>query len=299
MAETLPFRITVSAVDDGSTDVEASTAEAAKGLSFLERVEVVRLWVNVGHQRAIAIGLCMASEDKDFDIVMIMDSDGEDPPEAIAQLLAQVGGTEDFCVVAARRRRVETLMFKVSYLLYRSAFKIVTGRQIGFGNFSLLSAGYARRLVMTPDLWNNLPAAMLRSKLPIHKVFIDRGMRYAGRSKMNFTSLIVHGFSAISVYADVILVRLLIMTAGVGVLTAVAVVTTVLLRLFVPAHATPGWATTVSFGMIIITLQVLFTTLTSMLMLLNSRVQRQVLPILDYKPYVRTREVWRESEGQP
>jgi hypothetical protein len=58
------------------------------------------------------------------------------------------------------------------------------------------------------------------------------------------------------------------------------------LRIYFPLHATPGWATTVSFGLIIIFLQVFLTTLSSILMILNNRVQRLVMPFTDYKPYV-------------
>jgi hypothetical protein len=38
--------------------------------------------------------------------------------------------------------------------------------------------------------------------------------------------------------------------------------------------------------MIIIFLQLFLTTISSVLMLLNGRVQRLVLPLMDYKPYV-------------
>jgi hypothetical protein len=295
VAAQLGCRMTVSAVNDGSTEPSAEANDTARSLNAIEHFEIIHLWANAGHQRAIAIGLCQACDDSDFDAVTVLDADGEDPPETIPTLLRQALGLEDFCVVAARRKRSETLTFKASYLLYKAIFKIVTGKQIGFGNYSVFSASYARRLVMVPDLWNNLPAAVLRSRLPIREVFVDRGKRYAGRSKMNFTSLLVHGFSAISVYAETIFVRLLVATLILVLVTVVAIASTLLLRLFVPAHATPGWATTVSFGMIIIFLQVLFTTLTSMLMLLNSRVQRLVLPIVDYKPYVREREVVHTS----
>lgn len=290
VAPALPYRVVVSAVDDGSIQSSEGMLTSVEHLQSLEEVEIVRLSTNVGHQRAIACGLCLACDTADMDAVLIMDSDGEDPPQTIPELLAATSGKKDFCVVGARRKRSENFTFRMSYIIYKNVFKAVTGKRIGHGNFSLLSAGYASRLVMLPDLWNNLAAALMRSRLPIHEVFIDRGTRYAGKSKMNFTSLIVHGFSAISVYADTIFVRLLLATlVGAGI-TVVASTTAILLRLFVPAYATPGWATTVTFSLIIIVLQAFFTSLTSLLSLLNNRVQRLILPIVDYKPYVRTVE---------
>jgi len=153
---------------------------------------------------------------------------------------------------------------------------------------------------MIPDLWNNLPAAILRSRLPIVSIPIDRGRRYAGTSKMNFTSLVVHGLSGISVYADTIFIRLLLLTILLVVFSAFSVGIVLTLRLFFPVHATPGWATTVTFGLIIILLQVFFTALSSILMLLNSRVQRLIIPIVDFKPYVGFRQLlFGRMFGQP
>ena len=291
VAPELGCDLIVSAMDDGSTLPSTGIPEVCAALTNIKRVEIVRLSTNVGHQRAIAVGLCRASEEEQADAMLVMDSDGEDKPEALPELLAAAAGKQDFVVVGARRKRSENVTFKTGYIIYKNIFKAVTGKKIGFGNFSLISAGYLRRLVMLPDLWNNLAAAVLRSRLPIQEVHIDRGTRYAGKSKMNFTSLVVHGFSAISVYADTIFVRLLIATLTLTGVTAIVAVVVILLRLFAPSHATPGWATTVVLGMTIIVLQALFTTLTSLLALLNNRVQRLMVPIVDYRPYVRTVDV--------
>jgi hypothetical protein len=289
----LPFQLFVSAVDDGSNE---PALPALGDLSHLQRLagcEIIHLAVNVGHQRAIAIGLCVAAQDQNqdqnFDAVLIMDADGEDPPSAIGTLTQGIGDREHFCVVAMRRKRVETLSFKFFYLLYKTFFQLITGKTISFGNFCILSASSVQQLVMISDLWNNLPAAILRSRLPIEAVTIDRGRRYAGKSKMNFISLVAHGFSGISVYADTIFVRLLILSAALVVAGVLCFIALLFLRIFYPAHATPGWATTIIFGLAIIILQLVVTALSSLLMLLNSRVQRLVIPKLDHVPYVRSR----------
>jgi glycosyltransferase involved in cell wall biosynthesis len=289
VAANLAISITVLGVDDGSTEPEPdwrTTPGSPARWQTLKDVRLVQLAANVGHQRAIAIGLCVALADHDPDAVLVMDGDGEDPPEQIGELVRRAEGKRDFCIVAQRRRRTESVTFKMSYVVYKAVFRLVTGKAISFGNFSLTSRSYARRLVMIPDLWNNLAAGLLRSKLPVQRVPIDRGHRYAGKSKMNFVSLVVHGLSGISVYADTIYVRLLLLTVAVVALTILSIPSLLILRIFYPMHATPGWATTVSFGLIIIFLQVFLTTLSSILMILNNRVQRLVLPFVDYKPYV-------------
>jgi glycosyltransferase involved in cell wall biosynthesis len=290
-AAKLSLSVLVMGIDDGSTEPEPDWSAGNSGQSWpsLAAVEIVELAANLGHQRAIAVGLCVAVEDHEPDAVLVMDGDGEDPPEEIGNLIAAAAGRKNFCIVAQRRKRTENLTFRFGYLVYRSAFRIVTGRKMSFGNFSLISRGYARRLVMVPDLWNNLAAAVLRSKLPIERVPIDRGNRYAGKSKMDFVSLVVHGMSGISVYAETIYVRMLLMTVALVGLILVAVPVLLILRIYFPMHATPGWATTISFGLIIIFLQLFLTSISSVLTMLNGRMQRLVLPLIDYKPYVAQR----------
>lgn len=290
VAANLPVRMSISAVNDGSTSHYEEELSEVSRLKNLEGVEVIHLYTNVGHQRAIAIGLATAVDDDNFDAALVMDADGEDSPQAIAYLLEMANGHRDFCVVAQRRRRSENLTFKLAYVIYKCAFRLLTGKQIAFGNFSLFSRSYVKRLVRVADLWNNLPAAVLRSRLPIRALPVDRAKRYAGKSKMNLISLVVHGFSGISVYAETIFVRLLFLTLVLFGISAVSITVVLSLRLFFPLLATPGWATTVSFGMIILLVQVLSVTLSSILMLLNSRVQRLIIPLADYQSYVDYRE---------
>jgi glycosyltransferase involved in cell wall biosynthesis len=289
VASSFPSSVFITAVDDGSTEALDPLVNALPACEHLTGAEIVHLTTNVGHQRAIAIGLCLAAQDATADAVLIMDADGEDPPAALPYLAAATAGLTDFCIVAQRRKRVETFSFKFFYRLYKLLFRAVTGKTIDFGNFSLLSAAFADRLIMVPDLWNNLPAAILRSRLPITAVPVHRGQRYAGKSKMNFSSLVVHGLSAISVYADTIFVRLLLLGTGLTVLSIISVAVLFGLRIYSPAHATPGWATTIAFGLAIIILQLFLTALSSILMLLNNRVQRLFLPKTDYLPYVAAR----------
>jgi glycosyltransferase involved in cell wall biosynthesis len=291
VASMLPVQIDVSAVDDGSTLYAPADLCQSADLQHIGSVEIVSLRTNLGHQRAIAVGLCIAVEDGDCDAVLVMDADGEDSPAAVRQLLEAAGQATDFCVVAQRGKRSEGPVFRAFYLLYRLFFFLLTGHGISFGNFCLISRSYARRLVSVSDLWNNLPAAVLHSRLPIKAVSVDRARRYAGKSKMNITQLIVHGLSGLSVYADTIFIRLLILTFGLFFLSGVSIPLVLILRIFFPRYATPGWATTVSFGISTILVQTLSFTLLFVIMLLSNRVQRLIIPFVDYKHFVDVRRV--------
>ena len=59
---------------------------------------------------------------------------------------------------------------------------------------------------MEPFFWIDFKIKIDYSSIPT-----SRGKRYYGNSKMNLTSLIIHGLSSISLYIDRIVVRLLIL----------------------------------------------------------------------------------------
>src|SRR5438128_9366117 len=65
-------------------------------------------------------------------------------------------------------------------------------------------------LVTMPGLWNHYAAAIFQARLPRQLAPTVRGQRYSGKSKMNFVALVIHGLQAISVFIEVVAVRLLL-----------------------------------------------------------------------------------------
>lgn len=230
-------QVFVVAVDDGSVrqplTVDSLTRAGIAGA-------VLKLRRNVGHQRAIAIGLSYAAERlAPGQQVVVMDSDGEDLPSTIPALLAQLDNPAVDVVVAQRKSRVETFRFKAFYAVYKRFFGVMTGRPISFGNFMALKPAAVKRLVSMQELPIHVAAAVLASKLRTGVCPLDRGPRYAGQSKMNFVGLALHGFKALMVFAEDVLVRVGIASA---VIAACAVIGSVFaLSLKVLGYSTPGW----------------------------------------------------------
>lgn len=237
LAAALPGRVYLVAVDDGSIydPIAVSIIEAA-GLHGV----LIRLKRNLGHQQAIAVGLnYVADHLPDARYVVVMDSDGEDIPASINDLLARLTAGDADIVVAKRKVRVEGLRFRAFYLLYRILFRVLTGRKIRFGNFMVLRFNAVKRLAAMHELWIHFAGCVLNSKLRITSCTVDRGPRYAGHSKMNFTGLALHGFKAVMVFAEDVLVRVGIACSLVATLSILAGITAVGLKLF--GFATPGW----------------------------------------------------------
>lgn len=226
----------VVAVEDGSIRDPLAAADIAE--AGLEG-EVVVLARNMGHQRAIAAGLAYVAATFEADAVVVMDCDGEDTPESIAPLLAQLKTGRYDAVVAWRRKRSETLKFRVFYVFYRFLFQLMTGREIRFGNFTALSMRAVKRLAAMQELWVHVAASVMVSRLRVGNVEIDRGTRYAGTSQMNFVSLALHGMRSIMVFAEDVLVRVGIFCALLAGLALGLLAATVVLKSI--GFATPGW----------------------------------------------------------
>ena len=227
----------VVVVDDGSVrePVEPDSLIRA-GLSGV----IIRLRRNVGHQRAIAVGLgFVADELPGAERVVVMDSDGEDRPSTIHALLDALQSSQFDIAVAERKSRVETLAFRVFYLLYKIIFGAMTGRRISFGNFMALKPQAVRRLASMHETGTHLAGAVLGSKMRLAICPLDRGARYAGRSKMNFVGLVLHGFKGLMVFSEDVMVRVgltCVLISGFAIAGAIAAV---VLKLI--GFATPGW----------------------------------------------------------
>src|SRR5688572_20668752 len=111
-----PCRIEVVLVDDGSVQSHTTT-NFPSSLTSVQSVRVLRLRRNLGHQRAIAIGLVYVERVLTCDAVLVMDADGEDTPEGALQLLQNFTGAT--AIFAERSRRTESLVFRIFYRVYK------------------------------------------------------------------------------------------------------------------------------------------------------------------------------------
>jgi polyisoprenyl-phosphate glycosyltransferase len=270
-------------VDDASV-VDPAPQTAYGPYRALRRVEVLRLRRNLGHQRAIAIGLTyiQAQMTTAYEAVVVMDGDGEDAPEDVPRLIAQLeaeGGRR--IVFAERTRRSESLTFRFFYFLYRHLHYLLTSVRVRVGNFSAIPRRRLESLVAVSELWNHYAAAALHSRQPYCTIPTQRARRLGGRSSMNFVALVAHGLSAISVYREVIGVRLLVLAISLALLAGLGVAVTVFLRL-TTTLAIPGWATSATGLLLIVLLQAMMLSFVFCFVILGDRNGTTFLPLRDY-----------------
>ncbi|MEJ5227775.1 glycosyltransferase [Thermodesulfovibrio sp.] len=237
--ERLALDVTVFAIDDGSV----MNPLLRDNVSSFKKVniKIIRLARNLGHQKAIAVGLNYVYHNykDEFDFVVTMDSDGEDIPTQISRLIESLVREKKDIAVASRKKRKETISFKFFYFLYKLIFKILTGKKINFGNFIVFKTTVLKRIISMNEIWIHLAASVLLSKLRIAYIPTERGSRYRDKSKMNFVSLVLHGFRALMVFAEDVLVRIGLFSTFVAFLSIIGIVIAFILKIF--GNATPGW----------------------------------------------------------
>ena len=196
--------ISIVIVNDGSTE---KVPNSFPSYSKINSIKIINLKENVGHARSIATGLKFILENDNFDYVIPMDSDGEDRPDEIKDLIKKIEPQSDLPIVCERVKRSEGFFFKFCYFLHKLITFTFTGRSIKFGNFTCLPKELVKSMTNEKATWSSFSGAL--SKISKLKIGIpsERGTRYFGPSKMSFKNLIVHSLSIIAVFKFNVLIR--------------------------------------------------------------------------------------------
>ena len=269
-------------VDDGSPVPLVQQLQATAH----SQVEVLRLRRNVGHQRAIALGTAYVHEHISGDAMLVMDADGEDRPEDGAALVGRCREEAgERIIFAERTRRSESTLFQAFYRFYQLLHWVLTGIRVRVGNFSVVPAGRLAALVTMPALWNHYAAAIFQARLPRAMVPTVRGARYSGKSKMNFVALVIHGLQAISVFIEVVAVRLLITVCLFAGACGTVLVLTFAAK-FCPNLAMPAWTPYIVSGLLLVALCLALGSFSLTLGFLAQRNSLDFIPVRDYRLFV-------------
>jgi len=283
--EPLDWEISILLVDDGSTKEPPATLLSKP--TVISRIEILHLRRNLGHQRAIAIGLALLESRGEHDAVVVMDGDGEDSPADVPKLLARFDQLEGRLVVfAARTKRSEGFAFRLGYLAYRILHRALTGIPIRVGNFSVLPSRAISQLVAVSDLWNHYAASVFKARIPCELLPLARDQRLSGASRMSYTALITHGLSAISVFGESVGVRGMVFAGLMLGVTAGALGVVLIIRMLTD-WAIPGWASLLASLLVVLTVQLLAGVTIFSFVVLASRNSFSFLPCRDYPHFIR------------
>ena len=190
-------------VNDASTisQPKITKPENIKSLEILNMIE------NRGHARCNAFGIRYVLENKQFDNLILMDGDGEDRPEEIKSLIDKIDNTPTVSVVAKRVRRSEGPLFQLLYKIHKLTTLIFTGKNMNFGNYSILTKKDVEKIHSKASLWSSFSGTVKKNLDPLNEINSIRGLRYFGPSQMSLFKLLIHSFSIIAVFKYQVILR--------------------------------------------------------------------------------------------
>ena len=194
-------------INDASTE-ERSGLES--NYKKIKSVKILNMKKNKVHQRCIAAGLKYICENEDFDRVIIMDADGEDRPEELNDFFNKAKENPNMTITGNRFKRSEGIVFKILYEVHKVLTLIFAGKLIKFGNFTCLPKDHVEKLVQKAYLWNSYSSSVVRAINDRISTPSTRGTRYVLPSKMNFSALVFHSLSIISVFKEAVIIRSII-----------------------------------------------------------------------------------------
>jgi dolichol-phosphate mannosyltransferase len=224
-------------VDDGSTD---RTRELLEGLrAHDERVKLLVLSRNFGHQLAITAGLDFAVGDA----VVIMDGDLQDPPELVAEMAQRWREGYDV-VYAVRSARPGETRFKrgTANLFYRLIARLTNVKMpVDAGDFRLVDRRVAGIVANMREPDRYLRGLFAWVGFRQTSVSYERASRAAGESKYSLMRMLRFAADGLLSFSTVPLRVTLASGFAIAGLAFAAGIAAAVLKL-VGAFETPGWA---------------------------------------------------------
>jgi len=187
------FEISILCVDDGSSDdsLEKIKAWHAKD----PRVQYISFTRNFGHQVALMAGLRSASGD----YVLVMDSDGQDPPELVHEMLeiAQIEKVD--LVLGVHPKRDATLPKRIMYKIYYRLLNMFSEFPIPMdsGDFCLYSRLAVEHITSITEHNPFLRGLRIFSGLSWAPCFYERPERLSGKPSYTVSRLFALGINGI------------------------------------------------------------------------------------------------------
>jgi len=267
----LKFDFKLIFIDDFSSD---KTIDIIKNFNFHKNISfnIIRNFSNLGNQKSIKSGLDYAIKNhKTISKFIIMDTDGEDNPANIKDLIEN--SDNNSIVVAKRGSRINSFLFLFSYKIYKIFFKILIGKKLDFGNYSIISRNVANHLVHLNFV--HYSAFLLKLKYQIKKIKIDRAKRISGNSKVNFNFLIYHALFSILEVSEILFLRILKLFIILTVLLTFLAFYILYVK-FIVGITVPGWASILLSGFFISELIIINTIILGLMLIYNSKLNHEI-----------------------
>lgn len=190
-----PWDYTIYFVDDGSTDGSLGLLkELAARHSF---VEVLRLPRHRGKSAALDAGFASATGD----VLITMDSDGQDDPKELPRFLEKL--SEGFDMVCGWKAVRHDPWHKTAP---SRVYNVVVGRLFGLDlhdvncGYKAMTIETAKRISLGPGLHRLIPVLAARQDLRISEIGVEHRPRRHGKSKYGISRFFVGAFDVSALF---------------------------------------------------------------------------------------------------
>ena len=168
---------------------------------FSKYIKIINLKKNFGHDRAIVVGLYyLIKKNILFNCVITMDSDGEDDPKYLSNIINLYKKNPDKIIICKRKSRHENIFFKTFYYIHLSIIFIFTFKWLNYGAYNCLPRKKVFQLLNSKTIWGNYSASI--AKLDLNNIYLNtnRSTRYIYPSKTSFQKLSLHSLTIMNVF---------------------------------------------------------------------------------------------------
>ena len=190
-------KFSVIVINDAST---IKPSLKLKRLKKLKKITIITNKKNLGSQKSISLGLKYLQKIKTKSIITVIDSDGEDDPGKIKELINQAQKNPQSIITANRLKRKENIIYNLFYKIHLLITFILTGKYIDFGNYSSFSSINLNKLLRSSDTFLAYSGAIAKNAKNIKSYYISKKKRYYGKSKVKILFLIQQSINIISVF---------------------------------------------------------------------------------------------------
>ena len=172
-------------VNDGSTDKTLSVMQSLRAIN--PNITIVNLSRNFGKETAMTAGIAHALGDA----IVIIDTDLQDPPEVIPEMIETWRAGYDVVYAQRTERAGETWMKKATAKWFYWSVKRMGPVPIpeNAGDFRLISRRAAQALLRIPERHRFMKGLYAWIGFPQKAISYERQARFAGRSKWNYWQL--------------------------------------------------------------------------------------------------------------
>jgi dolichol-phosphate mannosyltransferase len=225
-------------VDDGSRDTTFADLVHLRELD--QRVSIVGLSRNVGHQLALTAGL---DASVDADAVIVMDADLQDPPEVALQLIERWEAGADV-VYAQRRTRQDGPLKRVTAYGYYWALSRISDVEIprNVGDFRLMDRAVVAEVCRYREHDRYLRGIVAHVGFRQEAVVFDRDARVAGTTGYTWRRMRKLATDGVIGFSTAPLRLISRVGMLISLLSALLGCYVLWVRLFRPDTSVPGWA---------------------------------------------------------